>query len=81
MIAAETKVVRSISRKINEMNIPNQRPNIEYVSNEFKKSAPIAISLRKQLFEESIPDPVSSSSSPSEGFLLNLKQRLNGYYQ
>jgi len=79
MFATETQAVRSISKKINEVIIPNQRPNIEYVSNESKKSIPISI--RKQSCEESIPDPMSSSSSPSEGFLSNLKQRLNCYYQ
>jgi hypothetical protein len=81
MISVENKIVRGISRKINEMNIPNQRPNIEYVSNEFKKSLPIAISNRKQLCEEAIPEPASASSSPSEGFLKHLKGRLNTYYQ
>jgi hypothetical protein len=81
MISVEKKIIRGISRKINEMNIPNQRPNIEYVSNEFKKSAPISISNKKQLYEEAIPGPMSCSSSPSEGFLSNLKGRLNAYYQ
>lgn len=80
MIAAEKQAIRGISRKINEMNIPNQRPIVEYVSNEFKKSLPIPISTSKESLVECLPEPMSVSPSPTDGFLKNLKGRLNAYY-
>jgi len=62
------------------MNIPNQRPIVEYVSNEFKKSQPIPISSSKESLVECLPNPMSISPSPTDGFLKNLKGRLNAYY-
>jgi hypothetical protein len=81
MIAAEKTVMRNVVRKMNEINIPNQRPNIEYnISNEFKVSEPIVIPRKQQMRVASTMDTGNISPSPTDGFLSNLKQRLNGYY-
>jgi hypothetical protein len=80
MIVAEKKIIRGVARKMNEINIPNQRPIVEYIANEFKQSLPIYIDNKKEPAVESGIEPTSAASSPVDSYLNNLKQRLTKYY-
>lgn len=79
MIVAE-KNNSGVARKMNEINIPNQRPIVEYIANEFKQSRPIYIDNKKEPAVESGIEPTSAASSPVDSYLNNLKQRLTKYY-
>jgi len=80
MIAAENKIIRGVAKKITEINIHNQRPIVEYINNEFKKSCPVYIDNKKEPAVDSGIEPMSASSSPVDSYLNNLKQRLTKYY-
>jgi hypothetical protein len=80
MIVAEKKIIRGVARKMNEINIPNQRPIVEYIANEFKQSRPIYIDNKKEPVVDSGIEPMSASSSPVDSYLNNLKHRLTKYY-
>ena len=79
--AVEKTTLRRVSKKINEMHIPNQKPIVEYTPSEFKPaSSPIVIPNSKRVVEENGADHFQWSPSPKDGFLANLKQRLCVYY-